>query len=69
VVGFFCSEVEPLPWVEPELLFFCLECEETFARLVVRLGRVRLLFSLVPEVQKHEFRGILHRVIPSIEHL
>jgi len=23
VVDFFCWEVEPLPWVEPELLFFC----------------------------------------------
>src|SRR5882724_9590224 len=25
VVDFFCLEVEPLPWVELELLFFCLE--------------------------------------------
>ena len=25
VMDFFCSEVEPLPWVEPELLLFCLE--------------------------------------------
>src|SRR5882724_2361139 len=28
VVDFFCSEEEPLPWVELELLFFCLELEE-----------------------------------------
>jgi len=25
VVAFFCSEVEPLLWVEPELVFFCFE--------------------------------------------
>jgi len=25
MVNFFCLEVEPLPLVEPELLFFCLE--------------------------------------------
>src|SRR5882724_10010906 len=34
VVGFFCSEVEPLPWVEPEYLFFCLECEEPLPDLL-----------------------------------
>ena len=28
MVDFFCSEVEPLRWVEPELLFFWLEWEE-----------------------------------------
>src|SRR5882724_6223608 len=33
-LGFFCSEVEPLPWVEPELWFFCLGLEEPLPDLL-----------------------------------
>jgi len=49
VVGFFCSEVEPLPWVEPECCSSAWNVKN-LARLVVRLGRVRLLSVLFPEV-------------------
>jgi len=34
VVDFFCLEVEPLPWVEPELLLFCLDWEEPLPDLL-----------------------------------
>ena len=34
MVDFFGSEVEPLPWVEPELLFFCLGLEEPLPDLL-----------------------------------
>ena len=30
MVDFFCSEVEPLLWVELELLLFYLDCKEPF---------------------------------------
>ena len=54
VVGFFCSEVEPLPWVEPELLLFCLECEVPLPDLLSDLevsDFCSVLFPEVPEVQ------------------
>jgi len=53
VVDFFCSEVEPLPWVEPELLFFCLDWEEPFPDLLLDLDESDFysdLFLEVPEV-------------------
>src|SRR5882724_467331 len=53
-LGFFCSEVEPLPWVELELLFFCLGSEEPLPDLWLDLlesdfGSV--LFPEDPEAQ------------------
>src|SRR5882724_6861348 len=50
VVGFFCSEVEPLPWVEPELLFFCLECKEPLLDLLSDLEESDFCLVLFPEV-------------------
>jgi len=46
-VDFFCSEQEPLPWVEPELLFFCLELEDPLPDLLLDLLESDLLFGLV----------------------
>src|SRR5882724_11373700 len=54
VVDFFCSEVEPLPWVEPKLLFFCLDYKEPLPDLLSDLGEsdfCSVLFPEVPEVQ------------------
>ena len=53
MVDFFCSEVEPLLWVEPELLFFCLDCEEPLPDLLSDLEGsdfCSVLFLEVPEV-------------------
>src|SRR5882724_2071583 len=50
VVGFFWSEVEPFPWVEPELLFFCLECEEPLLDLLSDLEESDFCSVLFPEV-------------------
>src|SRR5882724_5764646 len=52
VVGFFCSEVEPLPWVEPELLLFCLECKEPLPDLLSDLEESDFCSVLFPEVQE-----------------
>jgi len=49
VVDFFCSEEEPLPWVEPELLLFCLELEEPLLDLLSDLCSD--LFPEDPEAQ------------------
>src|SRR5882724_3777253 len=49
VVDFFCSEVEPLPWVELELLFFCLELEEPFPDLLSDLLESDLCSDLFPD--------------------
>src|SRR5882724_11934349 len=49
VVDFFCSEEEPLPWVEPELLFFCLELEEPLLDLLSDLLELDLCSDLFPE--------------------
>src|SRR5882724_9606733 len=49
VVDFFCSEVEPLPWVEPELLFFCLELEEPLPDLLSDLLESDFSSDLFPE--------------------
>ena len=49
VVDFFCSEVEPLPWVEPELLFFCLELEEPLPDLLSDLLESDIGLDLLPE--------------------
>src|SRR5882724_8444055 len=49
VVAFFCSEVEPLPWVEPELLLFCLECEEPLPDLLSDLEESDFCSVLFPE--------------------
>jgi len=68
VVGFFCSEVEPLPWVEPELLFFCLECKEPLPDLLSDWKSQTSVWSCFWRFRKHEFHGILHCIIPSIEH-
>jgi len=50
-----CSEVEPLPWVELELVFFCFE--ELFARLVSDLLESDLGSDLFPEIRMLGFRG------------
>src|SRR5882724_7890748 len=53
VVDFFCLEVEPLLWVEPELMFFCLECEEPLPDLLSDLEEsdfCSVLFLEVPEM-------------------
>src|SRR5882724_7689379 len=50
VVGFFCSEVEPLPWVEPELLLFCLECKEPLPDLLSNLEESDFCLVLFLEV-------------------
>ena len=49
VVDCFCSEVEPLPWVEPELLFFCLELEEPLLDLLSDLLESDFGSDLFPE--------------------
>ena len=49
MVDFFCSEVEPLPWVEPELLLFCLDCEEPLLDLLLDLLESDLCLDLFPE--------------------
>src|SRR5882724_13599706 len=67
VVGFFCSEVEPLPWVEPKLLFFCLECEEPFWTCCQTWKSQTSVRSCFRRFRKHEFCGILHRIVPSIK--
>src|SRR5882724_8970537 len=48
-LGFFCSEVEPLPWVEPELWFFCLGLEEPLPDLLSDLLESDLCSDLFPE--------------------
>src|SRR5882724_9327156 len=48
-LGFFCSEVEPLPWVEPELWFFCLGLEEPLLDLLSDLLESDLCSDLFPE--------------------
>src|SRR5882724_9237074 len=50
VVGFFFSEVEPLPWVEPELLLFCLECKEPLLDLLSDLEESDFCLVLFPDV-------------------
>src|SRR5882724_4604314 len=52
VVGFFCLEVEPLPWVEPELLLFCLECEEP-------------LLDLLSDLEESDFCSVLFLEVPE----
>src|SRR5882672_8626219 len=47
VVAFFCSEVEPLLWVEPELVFFCFE--EPLLDLLSDLLESDLGLDLFPE--------------------
>src|SRR5467141_5344165 len=47
VVAFFCSEVEPLLWVEPELVFFC--SEEPLPDLLSDLLESDLGSDLFPE--------------------
>src|SRR5882672_765610 len=47
VVAFFCSEVEPLLWVEPELVFFCFE--ELLPDLLSDLFESDLGSDLFPE--------------------
>jgi len=49
VVDFFCLEVEPLLWVEPESFFFCLDCEEPFPDLLSDLDESNLFSDLFPE--------------------
>src|SRR5882724_11155822 len=49
VVDFFCWEVEPLPWVEPELLLFCLDWEEPLPDLWSDLDESDFCLDLVPE--------------------
>jgi len=49
VVDFFCLEEEPLPWVEPELLLFCLELEEPFLDLLSDLLELDSCSDLLPE--------------------
>src|SRR5882724_7030998 len=44
-----CSEVEPLLWVKPELLFFCLECEEPLPDLLSDLEESDFCLVLFPE--------------------
>ena len=46
MVDFFCLEVEPLPWVEPELLLFCLDCEEPLLDLLSDLDELYLCLDL-----------------------
>src|SRR5882724_5081851 len=50
VVDFFCLEVEPLPWVEPGLLFFCLDWEEPLPDLLSDLLESDFCSELFPEV-------------------
>jgi len=53
VVDFFCLEVEPLPWVELELLLFCLDWEEPLLDLLSDSEESDFcldLFLEVPEV-------------------
>jgi len=45
----FCLEEEPLPWVEPELLLFCLELEEPLLDLLLDLLESDLCSDLFPE--------------------
>src|SRR5882724_11374808 len=54
VVDFFCSEVAPLLWVEPELLFFCLECEEPF-------------LDLLSDLEESDFWLVLHPEVPEVQ--
>src|SRR5882724_7531739 len=49
VVDFFCLEEEPLPWVELEWLFFCLELEEPLLDLLSDLLESDLCSDLFPE--------------------
>src|SRR5882724_7172682 len=50
VVDFFCSEVEPLRWVEPELLLFCLDWEEPLPDLLLDLEESDFCSDLFLEV-------------------
>src|SRR5882724_5393052 len=50
VVDFFCSEVEPFPWVEPGLLLFCLDWEEPFPDLLSDLEELDFCSDLFLEV-------------------
>ena len=45
----FCSVVEPLFWVEPELVFFSFECEEPLPNLLSDLLESVLCSDLFPE--------------------
>src|SRR5882724_11815739 len=56
VVDFFCSEVEPLPWVEPELLF-CLDWEEPLADLLSDLDELDLCLDLFLDFWYCRFHG------------
>ena len=49
MVDFFCSEVEPLPWVEPELLFFYLELEEPLLDMLSDLLESDFCLDLFPD--------------------
>src|SRR5882724_7957793 len=49
VVDFFCLEVEPFPWVEPELLLFCLELKEPLLDLLSDLLESDFGLDLFPE--------------------
>jgi len=68
VVDFFCSEEELLPWVEPELLFFCLELEEPFLDLLLDLLESDLCLDLCQKIQKLGFHGRVLLFVPSIVH-
>src|SRR5882724_12006927 len=48
VVGFHLV-VEPLFWVEPELVFFCFECEEPLPNLLSDLLELDFSLDLFPE--------------------
>jgi len=63
-VGFFCLEVEPFPWVEHELLFFCLECKEPFPDLLSDLEEFNFCLVLFPEVPEARVHRILHMSFP-----
>ena len=49
MVDFFCLEVEPLPWVELELLLFCLELEESLLDLLLDLLESDFCLDLFPD--------------------
>ena len=48
-MDFFSSEEAPLLWVELELLFFCLDCEEPLPDLESDLAESDLLSDLLLE--------------------
>jgi len=67
-VDFFCSEVEPLPWVEPELLFFCLELEEPLPDLLSDLLESDFVQTCFQKILEVRFHGRVLLFIPSIMH-